>query len=91
MCQRRTLTLTQEQRQQLLHHRDHHPKPYVRERAAALLQVADGSSPHAVARAGILRPRCPNTLYSWLDRFLDEGVDGLLGHQHGGFRRQRLR
>ena len=91
MCQRRTLTLTEEQRQQLLHHRDHHPKPFVRERAAALLRIADGTSPHAVARAGILRPRRPNTLYSWLDRFLAEGLDGLLGHQHGGFRRQRLR
>ena len=91
MCQRRTLTLTDEQRQQLLHHRDHHPKPYVRERAAALLQIADGSSPHAVARAGILRPRHPDTVYAWLDAFLAEGLDGLLAHQQGGFRRQRLR
>ncbi len=91
MCQRRSLPLTDNQRQQLLHYRDHHPKPFVRERAAALLQIADGNSPHAVARAGILRPRCPNTVYSWLKRFLTEGFDGLLGHQHGGFRRQRLR
>jgi hypothetical protein len=91
MCQRRTLTLTDEQRLQLLHHRDHHPKPFVRERACALLQIADGSSPHAVARAGILRPRHPDTVYSWLDSFLAEGFDGLFGHQQGGFRRQRLR
>lgn len=91
MCQRRNLPLTDNQRQQLLCYRDHHPKPFVRERAAALLQIADGHSPHAVARAGILRPRRPNTLYSWLKHFLTEGFDGLLGHQHGGFRRQRLR
>jgi hypothetical protein len=91
MCQRRTLTLTDEQRQQLLQHRDHHSKPFVRERAAALLQIADGRSPHAVARSGVLRPRHPDTVYSWLDAFLTEGFDGLLGHQQGGFRRQRLR
>jgi hypothetical protein len=91
MCQRRTLSLTGDQRRQLLRHRDHHPKPYVRERAAALLQVADGTSPHAVARAGLLRPRHPDTVYAWLDRFLAEGPDGLLAHQQGGFRRHRLR
>jgi hypothetical protein len=91
MCQRRTLDLTDEQRQQLLEHRDHHRKPFVRERAAALLQIADGSSPHAVARSGILRPRHPDTVYGWLDTFLAEGFDGLQGHQQGGFRRQRLR
>lgn len=91
MCQRRALDLTDEQRQQLLQHRDHHPKPYVRERAAALLQIADGRSPHAVARQGILRPRHPDTISSWLDNFLGEGLDGLLGHSRGGFRRQRLR
>jgi hypothetical protein len=91
MCQRRSLTLTDDQRQQLLHCRDHHPKPYVRERAAALLQVADGTSPHAVARAGLLRPRHPDTVYAWLGTFLAEGLGGLLAHQQGGFRRQRLR
>jgi len=91
MCQRRTLSLTDEQRQRLLEHRDHHPKPYVRERAAALLQIADGTSPHAVARQGILRPRRPDTVYSWLDSFLAEGFDGLQGHQQGGGSRQRLR
>ena len=57
MSQRRTLALTAAQRQQLLHHRDHDPRPYVRERCAALLKIAGGRSPHAVARAGLLRPR----------------------------------
>ena len=91
MCQRRTLSLTDEQRRRLLDYRDHHPKPFVRERAAALLRIADGRSPHAVARSGVLRPRHPDTVYSWLGTFLAEGFDGLLGHQQGGFRRQRLR
>ena len=74
MCQRRTLTLTDGQRQQLLDDRDHHPKLFVRARAAALLQIAAGASPHAVARAGLLRPRHPDTVYAWLDRFRAEGL-----------------
>jgi hypothetical protein len=32
-----TLTLTEKQKQQLTSYRDRHPKPYVRERATALL------------------------------------------------------
>jgi hypothetical protein len=64
MSQRRTLALTAEQRQELLHHRDHDPRPYVRERCAALLKVADGQTAHAVARAGLLRPRDPDTVYA---------------------------
>jgi hypothetical protein len=91
MCQRRTLALTDDQRQHLLDYRHHHPKPFVRERAAALLQIADGASPHAVARSGLLRPRHPDTVYAWLNTFLAEGIAGLHAHQQGGFRRQRLR
>ena len=87
MPQRCTLTLSPEQREQLLHHRDHDPKPYVRERCAALLKVAAGDSPHAVARAGLLRPRKPDTVYQWLRYWQDRGLDGLRAHQHGGPRR----
>ena len=49
---RRTLTLTEEQRQELLRLRDHDPRPYVRERGAAILKIADGQSPHHVASPG---------------------------------------
>jgi hypothetical protein len=90
MPERRTLALTDEQRQRLLHHRDHDPRPYVRERCAAMLKVADGRAPHAVARHGLLRPRDPDTVYSWLGRFQRDGLPGLLAHQQGGFRRHRL-
>ncbi len=86
MPQRRTLTLDPDQRQELLH-RDHDPRPAVRERCAALLKVADGQSPHAVARHGLLRPRDPDTVYAWLNHYQDEGLPGLLGHLHGGARR----
>jgi len=90
MPQRRTLTLTTDQRQQLASHRDHDRRPYVRERCAALLKVAEGVPPHAVARHGLLRPRDPDTVYAWLDRFQAEGLSGLLAHRHGGDRRGHL-
>ena len=62
MPRRRTLDLTDPQRQELLHHRDHDPRPYVRERCAALRKIADGQSAHAVARQGLLKPRDPDTV-----------------------------
>lgn len=74
---RRELLLTDEQRQQLRHLRDHAPKAYLRERAAALLKIADGMAAALVARQGLLRPRKPDTVYAWLDRFQAAGIDGL--------------
>jgi hypothetical protein len=90
MSQRRTLVLTAEQRHELLYHRDHDPKPYVRERCAALLKIADGTSPHAVACTGLLRARDPDTVYAWLDRYQTAGLPGLFAHPHGGYRRRGL-
>ena len=87
MYQRRTLALSADERAELLYHRDHDPKPYVRERCAAVLKVAEGHSPYAVANAGLLRPRDPDTVYAWLDHYQAEGLPGLLAHQHGGNRR----
>jgi len=88
MPQRRMLALTPTQRQELLHARDHDPRPAVRERCAALLKIADGQSPYAVARHGLLRPRDPDTVYGWLDYYQDQGLPGLVAHLHGGARRQ---
>ena len=90
MYPRRTLALSEDERAELLYHRDHDPKPYVRERRAAVLQVADGRAAHAVACTGLLRPRDPDTVYAWLDHYRDEGLPGLLAHQHGGSRRGGL-
>ena len=56
MYQRRTLALSDDERAELLYRRDHDPKPYIRERCAAVLQIADGRAPYAVAHAGLLRP-----------------------------------
>src|SRR3954447_22706834 len=73
-----TISLTPEQRQALERCRDTSPKPYQRERAAALLKIAAGASATMVARRGLLRPRRPETVYQWVQRFTAYGVAGLL-------------
>jgi hypothetical protein len=57
---RGTLQLTAAQRQALIHRRDHDLRPHVCERCAALVRIADGQSPHAVARHGLLKPHDPD-------------------------------
>ena len=78
MAQARQLTLTDEQRQDLLDCRDHHPKAYVREKAAAILKVAAGQAVRQVAAHGLLRPRQPKKVGQWIDRYLAQGRAGLL-------------
>jgi winged helix-turn helix protein len=73
----RRLVLTEQQRHQLTHLRDASSKPYLRERAAALLKVADGMPAAQVARQGLLRPRQPDTVYRWLNAFVAQGIEGL--------------
>jgi hypothetical protein len=87
---RRALTLTEEQRQELLQLRDHDARPYVRERGAALLKIAEGQSPHRVAQSGLLKPRDPDTVYAWLDRYEAQGAAGLIAHPQGGWRGRSL-
>lgn len=73
----RTLALNDAQRQELEHIRDRDPKAYLREKAAALIKIADGMSPHAVARHGLLKPRDPDSVYDWLRRYQEGGVAAL--------------
>ena len=91
MHRQRTLALSWTQRRELEQARDHDPRPYVRERCAALLKIAAGETAHAVARRGLLKPRDPDTVYGWLTHSLSDGLAGLTGHRHGGYRRSRLR
>ena len=84
MPKRRTLTLTAEQQSELRNCRDRHQLPYLRERAAALLFIADGIPPAVVARENLWRSRDPDTLYSWLDRYQAFGLAGLLIHAGRG-------
>jgi hypothetical protein len=90
MAARRDVFVTAEGRGQLERHRDHDPRPQVRERCAAVLKVADGQSAHAVARRGLLKPRKPDTVYWWLDLYEREGLSGLIRRGHGGDRRRHL-
>lgn len=73
MPKRRTLSLTPEQESDLVRMRDHDRRPYMRERAAALLKIASGMSPHAVALHGLLKRRDRDTVYRWLDDYEANG------------------
>ena len=71
------LRLSVEAEQELRHMRDHDAKPYLRERAAALLLIAAGVPAAVVARTRLLRPRDPDTVYHWRDRCKRAGLAGL--------------
>jgi transposase len=69
--------LTTEQEAELLQLRDHHSKPYIRERAAAILKVAAGATIKQVAAHGLLRSRGEETVSHWIGRYESEGAAGL--------------
>ena len=71
------IELTPEQKRELVELRDHAPKAYVRERAAALLKLGAGEGLLAVAEHGLLRRRDRHTVLNWLSRYRTEGVAGL--------------
>ena len=88
MPKRHQLSLTTQEQEELIRHRDHHQRPDVREKAAALLKIAEGNSPHWVAKSGLLKPRDPDTVYGWLKLYHAEGFQGLIHRQQGGVRRR---
>jgi transposase len=73
----RRLELTEAERTTLEQAVKHHPKPYVRERAAALLKVAGRWVASRVAEHGLLARHAPDTVYRWLDRYEAEGLAAL--------------
>lgn len=77
MAKRHKLHLSDEQLEDLRHLRDTGEPAYLRERAAALLKIAAGASPHKVAQSGLLKKRKPDTVYTWLHRYREAGVMGL--------------
>ena len=72
-----TVCLMPEQEEQLKQIRDTHKDAYMRERAAAIIKVAQGMSPCRVALTGLLKTRKPDTVRDWIKRFLSEGIAGL--------------
>jgi hypothetical protein len=72
-----TLLLDEAARAALARGRDRDPRPYFRERCAALLKIAAGQSARRVALGGLGRPRKPATVRGWLHAYRDGGLDGL--------------
>jgi hypothetical protein len=78
MPKRRYLVLNASQRSELGRLLQRDPRPYMRERAAALLQIADGRAPCWVAQHGLLRTRKPDTVMSWLNAYQAWGAPALV-------------
>jgi transposase len=74
---RTVVVLSTTQRAELVRMRDTDPKPYIRERAAAILKVAAGYAVYQVAQTGLFRRRCPETVAEWIARFQQGGVAAL--------------
>lgn len=68
------LTLSLDQRCCLEEARKKHPRPYVRERALAILLVADGRSTRSVAA---FLSRSLDTVRRWIQTYLQGGIAGL--------------
>ena len=64
--------------QELEQVRDHHPKAYVRVKAAGILKVWAGASRRQVAKQGLLKPVRRETVQRWIVRYQQEGVVGLV-------------
>ncbi|MEO8392586.1 MAG: hypothetical protein ABI700_06305 [Chloroflexota bacterium] len=78
------LILNEAERSTLEEMREHHPKAYLRERAAALLKVEAGASIQAVAERGLLRRREWETVGAWVKRYEQHGIGGLYMHKGRG-------
>ena len=77
------LILSPKERGRLLRFRNRHRLPYLRERVAALLKIAEGKSPHWVACHGLLKVRDPEVVCTWLQRYMRSGVSGLFQKPRG--------
>lgn len=75
--QKRILKISSAERQALEAVREHDARAYLRERAAALLKIADGWSAHAVAQRGLLRKHKSDTVYGWLTAYQEKSLPGL--------------
>jgi transposase len=71
------LELTTQEVRDLEEIRDHASKPYLRERAAAILKIAQGGSGREVALHGLLKPHWQDTIYEWVARYRAKGKAGL--------------
>ena len=77
MAKHHKLELSEAEVQALVELRDKGEPAYLRERATAMLKIHEGVSPHEVARRELLKTRDPDTVYTWLRRYREQGIDGL--------------
>lgn len=71
------LPLSESERVTLEQQRDHHPKAFLRERAAVLLALAAGASIRQAARSAGLQPHKADTVCAWVARSQQQGLAGL--------------
>jgi hypothetical protein len=71
------VTVSDADRTALIQLRDHAPKPYQREWAAAILKLAEGATIQQVAETGLYQARDRHTVADWLNRYLDGGIAAL--------------
>lgn len=90
MPNKRTLKLTKKQQKILENYRDHDSRPYVRERCAAILKIANGESANSLSKNGLLKSRQARTLYHWLNLYQRQGIEGLIKNQQGGNHRKDM-
>jgi transposase len=78
MPKRYKVQLSEEQCAELEDARDHHTKAYIREKAAAILKIADGQPVLSVAQHGLLKARSSDTVYRWWHSYWRAGLSGLV-------------
>jgi len=76
MPKRIKIILSESQEEELKKTRDSHPKPYMRERASAVLKVAEGEILRDVAEHQLLKYHEPETVHGWLKSYQEQGLSG---------------
>ena len=76
MSKPRKVELSEAQRAELVRVRDQHVVPHFREKASAILKIADGMPLAQVARQGLLKAHHPETVRAWVKRYEQEGIAG---------------
>jgi transposase len=76
MPKRIRVELSEAQIQELEVTRHQSAKPHLRERAAAVLKVAEGQSVTEVAEKGLLIRHEPETVHAWIKAYLKDGISG---------------
>lgn len=80
----RKLALTNAQKDELEEIAKSHAKPYMREKARALLLVERGIPALVVGRDYLIPRRDPDTMYSWMNLYEAGGVKALVIKQGRG-------